>query len=194
MKLLILISALLVTVAGYSAELKGVKMDDSITVGKQKLLLNGLGLRVVNKFGINFNVYVGALYASKKSSKPEEIIKLKTPKRIVMHFILGTRVEKKKLVKGWKKVWPKVCEEDCKSDEIKKHKKAFYKLMDDMKKGQEIVLDFDEKGLTVTGTGRYKKSGRIESAIFARNILRAFISSKIPKNKLNTGLLGAKID
>src|SRR5688500_7634465 len=66
-----------------AGELAGVKMPDSVTVGGQPLVLNGLGLR--EKFFID--VYVGGLYLKAKTTDAKKAIDADEPKRIVMHFI-----------------------------------------------------------------------------------------------------------
>ena len=61
----LLILAILPVAPAQAAELGGVELADTATVGDQTLVLNGLGLR---KKAI-FKVYVGGLYLPKKSSR-----------------------------------------------------------------------------------------------------------------------------
>ena len=75
----------LLTHAAYAADVKGVKIADSITQPEsgQTLVLNGTGMRT--KFV--FDIYVGALYLSEKSSDAKAILDSATPKRVAMHFL-----------------------------------------------------------------------------------------------------------
>jgi hypothetical protein len=63
-------------------ELKGLKFEDTVTIGKSILKLNGLGVR---RYMI-FDVYVGGLYLEKPSSDPNEIVASSSTKHIVLKF------------------------------------------------------------------------------------------------------------
>jgi hypothetical protein len=65
-------------------EINGVKLDDSITVHDNKLLLNGAGMRY--KAGI-FKVYVAGLYLGKKISTPDEVVAQPGPKRLSITMV-----------------------------------------------------------------------------------------------------------
>ena len=74
---------LMTTVAGHAAELAGVQMADSYTVGSERLTLNGMAIR--DKFFIK--VYVGGLYLPKPAKNAEEIIRADTPKALLMQSL-----------------------------------------------------------------------------------------------------------
>lgn len=92
---LILFSAVFVLVlaagtVARAAELDGVKVADSVTVGAKTLVLNGLGART--KFFIN--IYIGALYLEKPSSDAAAIIASEQVKRMRMTITHALEVQK----------------------------------------------------------------------------------------------------
>lgn len=58
--------------------LAGVKFEPEITLGGQKLQLNGAGVR----YRAVFKVYAGALYTPTKATKNEDVLKTNAPKRL----------------------------------------------------------------------------------------------------------------
>ena len=64
-----LILAILISASTYKS-IEGVEFKDEITIGKEKLVLNGLGLR--EKYW--FDLYVAGLYLKNKSTNATEII------------------------------------------------------------------------------------------------------------------------
>lgn len=83
-KLLIVTSAvLMMTSLSNAKEVAGINMPDSLEIGQNRLLLNGVGVRT--KFFIR--LYLGALYLGQKSHDPEKIIKADKPMAIRMHII-----------------------------------------------------------------------------------------------------------
>ena len=65
-----------------SKEIAGVKIPESITAGKTKLVLNGAGAR--KKFFMK--MYVGALYLAETNSFPDKIIEADEPMAISLHI------------------------------------------------------------------------------------------------------------
>ena len=65
-----------------SMEVAGVKFPDSITAGKTRLDLNGVGTRT--KFFMK--MYIGALYLARPDSSPEKIIEADEPMAIRLHI------------------------------------------------------------------------------------------------------------
>src|SRR5688500_14740701 len=96
MRKTILAAALLAAAAtAGAATVAGVKVDDSITVNNQKLVLNGAALR--KKFVVK--VYVGSLYLPPKQTSAASILAADAPRRQVMHFLYD--VDKEKMVEAW---------------------------------------------------------------------------------------------
>jgi hypothetical protein len=79
-----------------AATMKGVTLDDKVSVAGQELQLNGIGIR--KKF--MFSIYVTGLYLPKKTSSATEAISADVPKEIVMVFVYH-KVGKEKIIEGW---------------------------------------------------------------------------------------------
>jgi hypothetical protein len=81
---IVLITLLLAT-AGYSLEINGVNMPDSISAGGNNLVLNGAGLRT--KFFIK--AYVAGLYLAQKSNNANAIMAADQPMAIRLVITSG---------------------------------------------------------------------------------------------------------
>lgn len=83
-KLLLLCSAILiVSSVGYAKEIGGINMPETLTAGKDMLVLNGAGIRT--KFFIK--AYVGGLYLKQKNSNADAIMNANEPMAIRLHII-----------------------------------------------------------------------------------------------------------
>lgn len=79
--LALILSALLHTAS--AATLAGVTMPDTLDVGGDKLVLNGMGLREM----LFLDIYVAGLYLPTKTHDANTVIQSDVHKRVVMHFI-----------------------------------------------------------------------------------------------------------
>jgi len=84
---------LLMVSHGYAAIFGDVNIPDTLSAGKNKLILNGAGYRT--KFFMK--IYVGALYLTQKSSDQNEIINADKPMAIKMH-IVSSLISSKKMI------------------------------------------------------------------------------------------------
>ena len=181
-KAVLAFSILLLTTTAEAASIGGATIADSTTAGGQKLVLNGGGVR--KKLFIK--VYAGALYLPSKQSSPERIIAADTARQMVMHFLYD--VDKEKIAEAWQEglrantpnTTPAV-------------KQAFSTLsswMDDMKKGERIVLTYvPGAGTTVEVKGQVK--GVLPDKAVADAILATWIGPKPgPGEDFKTALLG----
>lgn len=69
----------------------GVSIPESFTAGKDKLVLNGAGIR--EKYFID--LYVGGLYLKEKTSDASKILDANEPMAVKMHIISGMITNKK---------------------------------------------------------------------------------------------------
>jgi hypothetical protein len=147
-------SALLLTVALaatplFAANVGGVNLEDKITVGNQSLVLNGAGIR--KKFFIK--VYVGALYTTARERDAARISAADTPRRLLMHFLFD--VDKEKISEAWTEGLTDNTPNA--SAEVKKNFATLESWMQDMKKGQRIVMTYvPGTGTTVEVNGKVK--------------------------------------
>lgn len=170
MRRLILAAALsLAAVTASAATVAGTKIEDSVKVGDQNLVLNGAALR--KKFVVK--VYVGALYLPSKQTSAAAILAADAPRRQVMHFLYD--VDKGKMAEAW--------EEGLRdntpnaSAEVKTAFKTLSTWMEDMKEGQRIVLTYAPgTGTTVEVNGKTK--GTLGGKAVADAILNTWVGPK----------------
>lgn len=62
---------------------EGARYDQSIVLGGQPLVLNGVGVRK----RLVFDIYVGGLYVGKKAARTEELVGQPGPKRVALRFL-----------------------------------------------------------------------------------------------------------
>ncbi|MCB0341139.1 MAG: chalcone isomerase family protein [Pseudobdellovibrionaceae bacterium] len=178
-RILVFMWAFLPTIAG-AGELNGVKMSDSDSVAGVNLVLNGMALRKVYKFGIPIKVYVGGLYLPQKSADSAEIVKMSGPKQIVMEFLRS--VDRESLVNAWQKGLMGNCiEQDCQV--YKTQLSEFNRLMVNVRKGNKMTVTFLEDQVSVVTTGPNAKAGKVMSSGFSKNLLGLFINDKQPISK-----------
>jgi hypothetical protein len=183
MRRTILAAALtLAAVTAGAATVAGVNVEDTITVGTQKLVLNGAGLR--KKFVIK--VYTGALYLPSKQTNAASILAADAPRRMVMHFLYD--VDKGKMAEAWEEGL--TANTPNASPEVKTAFRTLATWMEDMKEGQRIVLTYvPGTGTTVEIAGRNK--GTLGGKAVADAILNTWIGPKPgPGNDFKKAVLG----
>lgn len=166
-----------------AAELAGVKIADSATVGEQQLVLNGVGLR--EKVWVD--VYVGALYLPAKTTETDKAIDPDGASRVEMHFVHDAPAEK--IIAAW--------DEGFENNNPKKDFEAVAERIKtfngyfatDTKTGDVMVFDMvPGVGTTVTINGEVK--GTIEGDDFARALRRVWLGPKPPSKDLRNGMMG----
>ncbi|RMG45317.1 MAG: hypothetical protein D6718_07925 [Acidobacteria bacterium] len=178
------IAAVLVAITllpAQAAELAGVKMEDSVEVEGQILVLNGLGLR--EKLWID--VYVAGLYLPRKMADAEEILASDTPRRMVMEFVRS--VGKGRICGGWREGLA-----NNSPDAPESVKQAFETLcgyMEDVAAGDRFVFTYvPGKGTEVRVKGAVK--GTIPGKEFADALFACWIGPNPPGKGFKAGLLG----
>lgn len=182
MRLLILTIMLITNLNTFAATQDGVTLPDSIKLGKQELVLNGMGTRKATWLGIK--VYVGGLYMEKKSSDYNTFLDDKKPKQIIMKFVRD--VDADDLIGGWKEALENSIPKD-KLPALQKRIDKFYSYISDIKKGQTMVFNFLNDG--VESTINNKKFDKIPGADYSRAILSVWFVNATDKG-LKKGLLG----
>ena len=134
-----------------AGELAGVTMDDTVTIGEERLVLNGQGLR---KKAI-FKVYVGGLYLPEKQTTASAILGNDTARRMVLHFVRSVGADS---ISG---AW-----DDClkanrpnASAELRENFSKLSSWMDDVKTGERLVFTYvPGEGTSVEVKGAKKGS------------------------------------
>lgn len=164
-----------------AAELGGVQLDDTVQVGDQNLVLNGIGMR---KKAI-FKVYVAGLYLPTKQSDPGTILVEDGPRRLTMEFVRN--VSASQLSGAW---------DDClegnvpgASAEVKKGFASLNGWMVDVGSGDRLSVTY------VPGTGtavevKGAAKGTVEGKEFADAMFSCWLGPAPPSDDLKEGLLG----
>lgn len=183
-----LISSLLV-VSSFGAELNGVTHEDKIKLGDKEMVLNGIGLRKVTKFGFPIKVYVGGLYVVKKTESSDELLNSTDPKQVAIQFVLS--VDRDALLETFSNTYSSQCLVDCATAS-----KQFVKLRDliaRVNKGDRMVFTSYPDKLVFEMTGGNAKKAEIVDAAISKNAMAMFLNSKAPPSpELRNGLLGKK--
>lgn len=183
-----LVLALCVWTCGFShaALIEKIDFPDEIMLGTQKLVLNGGGMRKKKKFGMNFDVYVGALYIPAKSSDPVAIMASPLPKVIEMVYLRS--IDRETQQEAWKESFGKVCGTDCEA--AKDQLTAFNDLMVDVKDKSRLKMTFLKDGINVEVKGKTDKSALVSGDAFRRVMLNMFLGPNATAPELKPKLLG----
>jgi hypothetical protein len=184
MKKLLVILALLsvgVLASVQAATYKDVSVPDTVAVGGQSLVLNGMGLRT--KFF--FKIYVGALYLPTKANTTEAVLAQKGPDRILMHMTYA--VSKDQFADAWNEGFhdnnPNM------TQTVQSSLVQFLAFFGSSKKGDVITLDYiPGQGTQISWNGEFK--GNIPGEDFHKALLNVFLGPKPPSKDLKEGLLG----
>ena len=168
-KSILLLLAFMLVLPLTSGVLKGVKMDESITLDGKTLLLNGMALRKK----IIFKVYVAGLYLPQKEKSAEKILGADTCRVTIMHFLRSVGPGK---ING---AWYDGLEDNTPgfSKELKARFDTLAKYMEKMKDGGQIIFAYiPGKGTEVKVNGNVK--GTLEGKDFADAIFSCWIGKK----------------
>lgn len=175
---------LLFAISAHAREISSVTIEESVVTDKGvELRLNGAGIR--SKFF--FDIYIAQLYMEHPATTVAEILSSNGHKRMVMHF-LYEEVGGDKLVDGWNDGFKgNISAEELKA--IAPKVEQFNNMFGDIKKGQQIILDYvPESGTKVIFAGEEK--GTIAGKDFNDALLLIWLGDKPVTSKLKTKLLG----
>ena len=175
------LALLMTTGAGHAAELAGVQMADSYTLGNEHLVLNGMAVR--DKFFIK--VYVGGLYLQKRTSNAEDIIRADTPKALLMQFVRD--VKRDKLVQAYSEAFASNAADMAARQ--KTNVERFFAFLTNVKEGDRIGFVYEPgKGSRFALNGAEKLA--IDGKEFADLFLLVYIGPRPPTAEVKRGLLG----
>lgn len=184
-KIALLVLTCALSFSAHSAELHGVKLDDKISVSGKDLVLNGMGVRTVQRFGLKIKVYVIGLYLPEKMSSTEDILKSEGPKVYKMTFVRS--VDSKDIENGWRTAFKSNCDDKCEANEAKL--KEFNSAMSDMRNKHTVTVTVHKDKVEVDAKGRRPKQVTIEGEDFARIVEKIWIGNP-PNEELKSGILG----
>jgi hypothetical protein len=183
-----LLLAALLPLAGFAAEVAGVKLDDKarIDAAGPELVLNGAGVRT----RLVVKVYVGGLYLAEKKSAAADAIALGGPKRVSITMLrdVGAQQFSEALNDGFRA--------NNSAAEVERLKGSLDELtgimnaLGEAKKGNVIALDFlPGTGTRVLVNGE-AKGKPIAGDEFYRALLRVWLGDKPVDSDLKKGMLG----
>lgn len=170
----------------HAREIEKIDFPEQIELTGQKLVLNGVGLRTKRKLGINFRVYVAALYLAAKQTDAKAVLDSEGAKELRLAFLRS--IDKDTLREAWQEGYMSNCESTCTA--TSEQLKAFNAAMVDVKDKSELIIQFAKDKVTVETRGKESKKLEIPGAAFAKNLLAVFIGSKPATEDLKKGLLG----
>jgi long-chain acyl-CoA synthetase len=181
----VLAAVLLSAPAVHSAEVAGIRIDETAKSGGAELILNGAGVRTK----IVFKVYVAALYATKKTSNATSLIDSREPRRVVMHMLRDLDADSlvSALQEGLRN---NLSETDL--AKLKPEIDQFERLMrgiGNAKTGDVIGIDFSADGIAVAFNGQTK--GSVAGDDFARGLLKVWLGDKPVDGGLKKAMLGS---
>ncbi|MGQ5524657.1 chalcone isomerase family protein [Chitinimonas sp. PSY-7] len=168
-----------------AAEIGGVKLDDTLKIGGNDLVLNGGGVRV--KYMIA-KVYVGALYTAQKTTDANVVINAPTARRMQITMLRDVAADDlhASFIEG--------LEENSTPDEFSAFKpriqemNAIFQAVKEVKKGDVIALDFiPGKGTQIIVRGQLKNV--IAGDDFAKALLKIWLGTKPVSPDLKKNLL-----
>jgi hypothetical protein len=165
-RIALVVSLAVSSTAAYAVEVGGVNVPDRVTVNNQNLVLNGAGMR--KKLFIK--VYTGALYLPAKQANPASILAADTPRRMAMHFVFN--VDKAKIAEAWTEGLD--ANVPGAAADVRTAFKTLESWMEDMKKGQAIVLTY------VPGTGTtVEVNGKVKGTLGGKSVADAILATWI---------------
>lgn len=180
-KVLFLMVFAVVATSAWAGDLAGVTMPDTVQVGDNTLVLNGMGLR---KKAI-IKVYVAGLYLPQKMADAKAILSADTVRRTAMDFRFGVGAEK--LCDAWKEGLENNTAEP--SQGLQAKFDELCELQADMDKGDTMVYTYiPGKGTDVEINGEVR--GSIAGKDFADALFACWIGDKPPGEAFKQGLLG----
>lgn len=179
-----LLTAFSAAAAGLQVE--GVEVPEQINVGAQKLVLNGAGLRTKRKFGINFKVYVGALYVTSKTQDVNSLIKGSETK--VLELIFLRNLDAETLRAAWSEGFEKNCANEC--DAARAQFQIFNQVMTDVKAQQRMKLIFSDQDVNIEIQGEAIRTQKVSGEAIRKSLMSLFIGEHPPTPELKKALLG----
>ncbi len=181
-----LLLLLLLALPASAAEVAGVRIDDTTSVGSTELVLNGAGLRR----RVFFQVYAIGVYFPKKIPSAPEAINAPGPKRVSIYMLRNVAAEQfsEALADGIK---ANHSEAEAKALEPRvRELAAIMAAVKEAKKGMHIALDWTGAGTQVLIQGK-PAGAPIAGEDFYRALLRIWLGDQPVQDDLKKALLGA---
>jgi hypothetical protein len=168
-----------------AAELEGVTLPDTQSVGRTELRLNGIALRTYSIFRIP--IYVAGLYLVRPDSNPESILHSVETKLLDIHFIHAVGEEDAR--NAWREGFEQNCLAPCRlsGEDVAR----FLAAVPAMRAGDRFSILFTRDGAEIAANGQ--PVGRVADRRFATAMLATFIGPQPPTPRLKQELLGSRL-
>lgn len=185
MKQLIAVLVMLAAcVCARAAEVAGVKLEDTVTVGGAELVLNGAGVR--KRFGFA-NVYVAALYLPSRTTNAEAVIGADHLRRVVL--VMKRTVEPESMLASLHEALRRNnsgAEMEAIAAQVAKLDAIFLAIKS--KEGDRIALDFGKDG-GVTIFHNDQPQGTLDGPGIGPALLKVWLGDKPVQEDLKKKLL-----
>jgi hypothetical protein len=179
-------ASLMPSLAWAQSKLADVVFPSEVTMGGQRLLLNGYGMR----FRFGFRVYAAALYTPTKLTKNEDVIKPTVPKRL--QLVAQRDVKSDDLGR----LFSRGMEENMTKEEFSKIINGVLRMSNifaeakQFAKGDVIIVDASPSaGLTINFRGK-PQGEPIKEPEFSENFFKIWFGKKPVDEALRKALLG----
>ncbi len=179
-----LVAALMAAPGLQAAEVAGVKVDESIKVGGQELVLNGAGLRTK----VFVKVYVGALYVTQKGSVASTILDTPALRRMALRLLRDIDAD---TLYGALRDGLKDNNSEAELSALKIQADQFAEVMKKIgnaKNGDTVAIDFSAEGVAVSLNGEAR--GKVAGQAFAKALLKVWLGENPVDGSLKKSLLG----
>jgi hypothetical protein len=185
MRQLIAAFAMLAACVGASAaEVAGVKLEDTLTVGGAELVLNGAGAR--KRFGFA-NVYVAALYLPSRTTNADAVIAAEHLRRVLL--VMKRSVESESMLASLHEALRRnngSAEMEAIAPQLAKLDAIFLAIKS--REGDRIALDFGKDG-SVTIFYNDQPQGMLNGPGIGPALLKVWLGSKPVQEDLKRKLL-----
>ncbi len=167
---------------GSAAQLQGVTLPDTQSVGHTELRLNGIALRTYSILRIP--IYVAGLYLVRPDSDPDHILRSAEMKLLDIRFIHD--VDAASARTAWQEGFDQNCVAPCqlRAADVQR----FLASVPGMREGDRFSILFTRDGAEIAANGR--SIGSIADRGFATAMLTTFIGPQPPTPRLKQELLG----
>ena len=179
----LLLASLIVSGNSHALTVKGIDLPEQITQQPHTLFLNGAGIR--SKFV--FDIYVGALYVTKKSASAQTIINDQSAKQVHMHFVYD-EISQEKMTSGWNEGFKNVLS-TAELEKLKPQIALFNNAFGKTVAGDVIIVAYTpEKGSEVRINGETRAT--IPGFEFHQALMKIWLGEDPVDSDLKRGMLG----
>jgi hypothetical protein len=165
-----------------AAQLAGVSLPATTTVGPIKLVLNGIGIRTYSVLEVH--IYVAGLYLQQPSHDANVILSSPGIKLLQLHFVHDVDVNKMRAV--WRTELINNCIAPCELSQAALSQ--FLAALQPIRAGEDVTLIFKQDGLDAYYNGSLV--GHIADTQFTHLMLAVFIGQNASQPILKRELLG----